>query len=421
MGDSGYRGVSADQDGRYRNKEQALLKKLASSGQFPAQFGEKVLMTKVNLEVIKPWIAEKVEELLGFEDDVVVEYINGMLEDPDNRQPDPKKMQLSLTGFLESKTPSFMAELWRLLLSAQKSLGGIPQEFVEKKKQEMREAREKDSSAIMGSGAVHDYRAQGTSRPEGSSLRGRGGGGGRGRGRGGGDRSNRFNDREFRDKNGNTTERVQDGGWGARQGPRGEELRRSDPYPPRRGYDEGDRYDNRSRGRYYDDQRKYDDDYTRRTSRSPARVANRSVTPELGRDESTRESKRHKERSITPDWRMRRRRDRSRSYSRSYSPPPRRKARAASSRSPRPLPPSSRRVRKRNSSGSVSPTPRRKVSHRRESHSNSPSSRSRSPPLRRVSRQRSTSRSRGRSSSSGYSSSRRSASPPPPQRKDTLK
>ena len=38
-------------------------------------------MRKVELAVIKPWIANKVSELLGFEDDIVVEYVNGLLED----------------------------------------------------------------------------------------------------------------------------------------------------------------------------------------------------------------------------------------------------------------------------------------------------------------------------------------------------
>ena len=46
-------------------------------------------------------------------------------------------MQISLTGFLEKNARIFMAELWRLLLSAQESVGGIPKLFVERKKREM--------------------------------------------------------------------------------------------------------------------------------------------------------------------------------------------------------------------------------------------------------------------------------------------
>jgi serine/arginine repetitive matrix protein 1 len=38
-------------------------------------------MRKVNIDVIRPWIAKKVTELVGFEDEVVVEYAMGLLED----------------------------------------------------------------------------------------------------------------------------------------------------------------------------------------------------------------------------------------------------------------------------------------------------------------------------------------------------
>lgn len=38
-------------------------------------------MSKVNLEVIKPWITRRVNEILGFEDDVVVEFVFNQLEE----------------------------------------------------------------------------------------------------------------------------------------------------------------------------------------------------------------------------------------------------------------------------------------------------------------------------------------------------
>ena len=38
-------------------------------------------MRKVNLQVIRPWITNKVIELVGFEDEVVIEYAMGLLED----------------------------------------------------------------------------------------------------------------------------------------------------------------------------------------------------------------------------------------------------------------------------------------------------------------------------------------------------
>jgi len=51
-------------------------------------------------------------------------------------------MQLYLTGFLEKKTPVFMKDLWALLISAQANEHGIPGEFLEKKKEELRQKRE---------------------------------------------------------------------------------------------------------------------------------------------------------------------------------------------------------------------------------------------------------------------------------------
>lgn len=38
-------------------------------------------MRKVNLTVIRPWVTKKVVELVGFEDEVVIEYAMGLLED----------------------------------------------------------------------------------------------------------------------------------------------------------------------------------------------------------------------------------------------------------------------------------------------------------------------------------------------------
>lgn len=91
----------------------------------------------MQLGVFRPWIAQRVTQLLGFEDEVVIEYAAGLLEDESTSQLDPKMMQINLTGFLESKAPEFMLSLWLLLLSAQKSAVGVPQEFIDEKKVEM--------------------------------------------------------------------------------------------------------------------------------------------------------------------------------------------------------------------------------------------------------------------------------------------
>ncbi|KAH9036196.1 hypothetical protein EDB85DRAFT_2143329 [Lactarius pseudohatsudake] len=145
MADAGFfKGTSADQDRRFSDKELKLLKTL----KFPSQFDTKVDMRKVNLQVIRPWVTKKVVELLGLDDELVVEYAMGLLEDESQPTPDPKKMQINLTGFLTDSTPIFMAALWNLLIEAQTSPAGIPRSFVEEKKEEMRRANQGDTRAL---------------------------------------------------------------------------------------------------------------------------------------------------------------------------------------------------------------------------------------------------------------------------------
>jgi serine/arginine repetitive matrix protein 1 len=71
MGD-GFRGVSADRDGRFKIAEKKLMAKM----KFPPEFVHKVDMTKVHLEVFRPWVAKKVNGYLGMEDDVIVNMVS---------------------------------------------------------------------------------------------------------------------------------------------------------------------------------------------------------------------------------------------------------------------------------------------------------------------------------------------------------
>ena len=78
------------------------------------------------MEIIKSWIRRRIPSLIGFEDEVVINYAIGELEQISPSNPiDPKNMQINLTGFLEDKTEVFMKELWQLLIEAQASPKGI--------------------------------------------------------------------------------------------------------------------------------------------------------------------------------------------------------------------------------------------------------------------------------------------------------
>lgn len=93
-------------------------------------------------------MTKTVTELAGVEDDIVIEFVMELLESKDEPVPDPRKMQISLGGFLTPQNAAeFMLRLWKLLLSAQASHGGIPAEFVEAKKQEL--LRKQDEEAQM--------------------------------------------------------------------------------------------------------------------------------------------------------------------------------------------------------------------------------------------------------------------------------
>ncbi|XP_077238939.1 splicing factor PWI domain-containing protein isoform X2 [Tasmannia lanceolata] len=130
-----FRGTSADQDTRFSNKQAKLLK----SQKFPPELEQLVDMRKVKMDVIRPWIANRVTELLGFEDEVLINFIYGLL---DGKEVDGKQIQIQLTGFMEKNTGRFMKELWVLLLSAQKNVSGVPQQFLDAKEEETRKKKE---------------------------------------------------------------------------------------------------------------------------------------------------------------------------------------------------------------------------------------------------------------------------------------
>ncbi|KFH42310.1 PWI domain-containing protein-like protein [Hapsidospora chrysogenum ATCC 11550] len=142
--------------------------RLLKSTKFPPEFNQKVDMQKVNVQVVKKsvmpspqlqlakrimltcpacrWIAGRISEILGTEDDVVIELVFNLIEGA--RNPDIKLLQIQLTGFLEKDTPTFCKELWKLLLSAQASPQGVPKELLEAKKLElMQEKAEADRAA----------------------------------------------------------------------------------------------------------------------------------------------------------------------------------------------------------------------------------------------------------------------------------
>merc|ERR1711939_681094 len=325
---------------RCDNMATAVDQKLLRQTKFPAEFNQKVDMKKVNVEVMKKWIAGKISEILGNEDDVVIELCFNLLEG--SRFPDIKALQISLTGFLDKDTPKFCKDLWNLCLSAQSNPQGVPKELLEAKKLELIQEKIDAEKAAADANQRKDQdqvreRDVDTIRQRERAERGRG------RGRGGRD----FDSRRPRYS-------------------RSPPPRRRSPFrgaPSRR---EADTYIPGGRGRGRGAGR----------GRSPTRSISRSPSP------------RRRRRGSSPSE------SRSRSYSRSPSPPQRRRARSTSrsrSRSATETSPARQEGRPRRESElagerrarsttrsdvSRSPSPRRK----RRSRSVSSMSRSPSPP-----------------------------------------
>ena len=103
-------------------------------------------IAKVNLEVMKTWIAKEIVEIVGYEDEILIDMIYNTISNQEvNRvvlfshcqNLDPKHLQMTLVPFLNNDASSFTKHLWELMLSAQEDPQGIPQEFIDKKMEEL--------------------------------------------------------------------------------------------------------------------------------------------------------------------------------------------------------------------------------------------------------------------------------------------
>merc|ERR1719473_2161371 len=80
---------------------------------------------------------------MGFDDDIVIDYcIASLTTDIPEKGLDPKLLQVNMTGFMERKAAPFCSELWKNLISANQSPVGVPQEFIDEKKNELKKKKE---------------------------------------------------------------------------------------------------------------------------------------------------------------------------------------------------------------------------------------------------------------------------------------
>ncbi|KAF2682630.1 PWI domain-containing protein [Lentithecium fluviatile CBS 122367] len=123
--------------------------KILKATKFPSEFDTPVDKKKVNMDVMKTWIAAKIENLVG-DDDILVETTFNWLDE--HQFPKIKEIQISLNGFLGDKSSAaFCKELWTLMISAQDSPMGVPKEMLEAKKAELQAEKVRCSQAHAGS------------------------------------------------------------------------------------------------------------------------------------------------------------------------------------------------------------------------------------------------------------------------------
>jgi len=137
------RGTASVDTGRFMDKQKKILKKM----KFPSEFNTKVNMDKVSLPVIKKWTADRILEILGFEDEILVQFVFNMLESAkkEKQSPDPRVMQIQLTGFLERDAKPFTEELWNHIVTASRNPGGIPTKMLEDTKRKLAKGRNRSS------------------------------------------------------------------------------------------------------------------------------------------------------------------------------------------------------------------------------------------------------------------------------------
>merc|ERR1712178_368450 len=141
-----YRGTSHEQNTHYKDKQKKMLKTMKFSSSVKNAKRRQVDMKRVKLDTVKPWITDQINQALGFEDEIVIEMVFNQLEA--DQFPDPKTLQINMTGFLNAKKArDLVGELWPMLVSACENGTGIPTVILEKKKREI-EDREKTAQDL---------------------------------------------------------------------------------------------------------------------------------------------------------------------------------------------------------------------------------------------------------------------------------
>lgn len=121
---SNFRGTSLESDSRFTARRAA---ERAARAAAPAEFSQRVNMLGVNKRRVFSWLAQRLTETIGVEDDITQSMLTQLL---DVAHPDAFAVQSLLEGVIDKQATPFTLELWRVLLAAQASPLGVPPEWL---------------------------------------------------------------------------------------------------------------------------------------------------------------------------------------------------------------------------------------------------------------------------------------------------
>lgn len=138
-GSFGYSGLKKSDDFRWKNSDAKKRYDAIKVAPHLEKVKVKSVDTKkVKLHVLKPYICRVLKEMIQSDDEVTLECIMGQLDHKLNQYPDPKDMQISITGYMnEGQAKDFIGVLWPLLMSATENGTGIPQVIIDAKRNKL--------------------------------------------------------------------------------------------------------------------------------------------------------------------------------------------------------------------------------------------------------------------------------------------
>eukprot|EP00388_Colpodella_angusta_P022765 GDKJ01058221.1.p1 GENE.GDKJ01058221.1~~GDKJ01058221.1.p1 ORF type:complete len:201 (-),score=35.74 GDKJ01058221.1:18-620(-) len=136
-----YRGVAVKDSVGIRDPDDYLLK----GNSIDKKCIQTIDFERIRVNVFRPWIKRRVQEILGRSDELLSEMVFARLEKGDA---DPYAMYLQIIGFMDndkSKTSILVNDVFSLLLEAQIRPEGIPQVLIDEKKKELEQRKRSEN------------------------------------------------------------------------------------------------------------------------------------------------------------------------------------------------------------------------------------------------------------------------------------